>query len=246
MKVFVISLKNSTERRESVRQMLSEDSVDFEFFDAVDLSTSDIYCRYNEKETFRKKGYVLTSAELGCFASHRALWEKCVDLNESIFILEDNFKLNSSVRKSIGLLSDKIKELGVIKLGCIFDYDFYPVLELTECFRVVKYKKGASGTSGYMISPRIAEQYLKCSSSFYQPVDDLMENEWLTNMPLYAVFPSVISRSNTKSTIGKRKNKKNTTLLMRIRSEMYRGFYRIGRFLFNMKFLFKIKFKSLF
>ncbi|WP_271272763.1 glycosyltransferase family 25 protein [Aliamphritea hakodatensis] len=246
MKVFVISLKQSTERREVVRQMLDEDDVSFEFFDAVDLSTSDIYSRYNKEETLKKKGYVLTDPELGCFASHRALWQKCVDLEEPLLILEDNLQLNSSIRNSLSLLGKRVEGLGIIKLGCIFDYDYFSVHRLNEEFEIVKYKKGASGTSGYMISPDVAKHYLDCSSCFYQPVDDLMENEWLTNTPLYSVYPSIISRRVTKSTIGNRKDKKNTTFLMKVRSEAYRGFYRLGRFLFNVKFLLKMKVKSFF
>ncbi len=246
MKIFVISLKQSIERREVVRQMLDEDGVSFEFFDAVDLSASDIYSRYNKKETLKKKGYVLTDAELGCFASHRALWQKCIDLKEPLLILEDNLLLNSSISNSLSLLKCKVEELGIIKLGSMFDYDYYSVLKLNEKFEIIKYKKGTSGTSGYIISPKIAKQYLDCSSCFYQPVDDLMENEWLTSIPLYSVYPSIISRRVTKSTIGNRKDKRNITPLMKIRSEMYRGVYRLGRFMFNVKFVLKIKIRNFF
>ena len=37
------------------------------------------------------------SAEMGCFASHYLLWEKCVELNEPIMILEDDVEFHAPV-----------------------------------------------------------------------------------------------------------------------------------------------------
>ncbi|ELB2826660.1 glycosyltransferase family 25 protein, partial [Vibrio parahaemolyticus] len=76
MKIYVINLKESVERREQVRKVLS--SVDFEFFDAENIKKDPehfIYTLYDEKKTRKYKGYTLTIPELGCWASHISLWK---------------------------------------------------------------------------------------------------------------------------------------------------------------------------
>ncbi|TOK94512.1 glycosyl transferase, partial [Vibrio parahaemolyticus] len=76
-------------------------------------------------------------------------------------------------------------------------------------YKLIANLKGACGTSAYAITPTTAERYLKQIDGFFEPVDDFMDNEWRTNQTIYSYFPPLVSRSNTASTIGKRKVKSN-------------------------------------
>ncbi len=83
IKVFVINLKESIERREQMNNVLT--SVSFEFFDAENIKSNpkhDIYRIYDAAKSLKFKGYQLTLPELGCWASHIALWRHCVMLQE--------------------------------------------------------------------------------------------------------------------------------------------------------------------
>src|SRR5690554_1675220 len=122
MKIFVISLKSSIERRAYVRKALKD--IDFTFFDADNLSEDPdhfIYQLYSPNKTRMLKGYTLTTTELGCFASHISLWKKCVELNETILILEDSIELLNDFRHYLSVIDNLAKELGIIKLYSIFN-----------------------------------------------------------------------------------------------------------------------------
>lgn len=75
MKVFVINLARSTERRTSIEQHLSRLNLDYEIVEAVDgsqLSYSDIM-----RET-RPLNYALSCGEIGCALSHINIYRKMV------------------------------------------------------------------------------------------------------------------------------------------------------------------------
>ncbi|MEZ9323151.1 glycosyltransferase family 25 protein [Vibrio sp. 10N.286.51.E5] len=92
MNIFVISLDDALERRVSIEQQFANIGQDFKFFDAVDgrKDVHPLFSYYNSKKRMRCKGYEMTPGELGCFASHYLLWEKCVELNEPIVVIEDD------------------------------------------------------------------------------------------------------------------------------------------------------------
>ncbi|WP_232060920.1 glycosyltransferase family 25 protein [Vibrio taketomensis] len=120
MKVFVISLKSSIERRNYTSQVLDRQSITFEFFDAEDINRDSehfIFKLYNEKKSKRFKGYALTKPELGCFASHISLWRKCIDLNENILIMEDNFELSGNLKHQIANINQLTSDYGLVKIG---------------------------------------------------------------------------------------------------------------------------------
>ncbi|NQZ33593.1 MAG: glycosyltransferase family 25 protein [Oceanospirillaceae bacterium] len=238
MKTFVISLERSQDRRASVQALLEREKVKFWFFNAIDIKTDDcnIALKYNAIKTLRVKGYRLTNAELGCFASHICLWEKCVELNEPIFILEDNIQLNDSLHRYIEYGEKNIEMLGVLKFGAIFDFKFLAIDKVLANRSLVKYNKGACGTSSYMITPLAAKNYLLKSEFFFEPVDNFMDKEWFTGQPLYTLNPSVISRNSSISTIGSRKDKSKQHFLGKLHAELYRINVRVRQLVFNMKF----------
>ena len=84
MKIFVINMKTSVDRRARIQQELL--GFDYEFFVADNLKEEPnhfIYSLYNPNKTKKYKGYQLTVPELGVFASHISLWRKCIELDDS-------------------------------------------------------------------------------------------------------------------------------------------------------------------
>ena len=242
MKIFVISLKSSIKRREEVAKTFDENGLRYKFFDAINIADDqNILHLYNADETISKKGYLLTKQEIGCFASHRALWEKCVQLNEPILIFEDNVEIHSSFLECFNYAIRNIKELKVLKFGSIFENELQKVDQITDDTMIVKYNKGASGTSCYMISPDAANRYLFLSCSFFQAVDDFMEYEWRTKLPLYTMHPNIVSRNSSSSTIGNRKIKEKSNIVSKLRIEGYRALRKIKQCVFNLKFRYDIK-----
>jgi hypothetical protein len=93
MPVFVISLCDAAERRKRALEQLDAAGIEFRFFDAVtprEVRESGEF-RYIDEEAFLvNTGRHCVPAEIACFASHRRLWQHCVDLDMPIAILEDD------------------------------------------------------------------------------------------------------------------------------------------------------------
>jgi glycosyl transferase family 25 len=243
MKTFVISLKSSVQRRAVVNEMLSNNSINFEFIDAIDISKDEVDHKsiYSPKKTLKAKGYKLIDAEIGCFCSHRKAWKLCVELDEPILIFEDNFELNTKLDPYIQYASDNIDVLGIIKFGAIFNKGFTVIADLSNNSKLVKYTRKPSGASCYVISARVAKKYLRLSNEFYLAVDDFMDMEFFTKTPLFTFYPNVVSRSTTRSTIGLRKIKDQNTLLKKVYIEYQRVKFQLLQLQYNIIFNLKSK-----
>ena len=119
MKIFVISLPDAEARRERSARQLEELGLAFEFFDAMrgDQVMADGYFdRCDEEEWLLNTGHPMSPGEVGCFASHRSMWQKCVDLDEPIMIMEDDFQLLPGFAEAVRQVADNILEFGFIRL----------------------------------------------------------------------------------------------------------------------------------
>ena len=95
MEIFVISLRSARARRTHVIAEMAAAGLRFHFFDAVEAGSEP------------ERHFVATNvplyeinarrpplpSEIACYASHRAVWRRCVELGAPIVVLEDDFRL---------------------------------------------------------------------------------------------------------------------------------------------------------
>ena len=226
MKVYVINLERSVERREIMSEKMAKAGVEFEFFNAVDASIENFIMseRAVPEVTKRRKGYALLPSEVACYASHYLLWEKCVELNEPIVVLEDNIDLVEGVNDVLSELRKFSSKYSYIKLSATLKgRRFTPIERVSEQYRVGIYNRGTSGATGYILSPIAARAFISYSESFVFPCDDLMEKPWLHHIQAYSVYPSLCWRAKIASTIGNnRKDKSDLNLIDKLTIEMFR------------------------
>ena len=105
MKIVVISLKGSERRRANMRKQLSDSGLAFEFFDAVSGHDAlDHVHHYDDGEFIRNCGRSATANEIGCYASHLAVWEQCAQGTEPFLILEDDARLDPGFVHGFGIV----------------------------------------------------------------------------------------------------------------------------------------------
>lgn len=93
MKTFVINLPHRTDRKEQFEQDWNEILKEIEFFPALSSEKiSDFGANPNLEWRDPLLDRPLTEGEIGCFLSHYSLWQKAIELNESIIIMEDDVK----------------------------------------------------------------------------------------------------------------------------------------------------------
>ena len=238
MKIFVISLKRSTDRRARITKTLKNANIEFEFFDAIDASTPNF--KYSErrapKQTKLRFGYPLIESELACFASHFSLWEKCVALNEPILVFEDNCDLSPLFSENQALLEQLVDKYHFIKLISMFKRKYSPIEKINSTSEIIRYHKRTCGTQSYLISPYAAKQFIKNASRFIDAVDNYMEKPWLHGISTYNFKPDLAKRAEIESTIGtSRRVKTKLPIWRKAIIEIFRAREKMGYKIENLK-----------
>lgn len=244
MKIHVISLQTSTARREKIANKLFALGLEFTFFDAVDGSRSDIR-EYDDARRMWEKGHALTRGEQGCFASHRALWEACLNAGEPFLIMEDDIEFSDTLLSVLHSLNAHHSLPEYLRLargiaGSLPGIGVWVELKrLDEGHAIVKYMRGPSGTNAYILTPSAAEKFLLASTSWIWPVDDFMDKEFLHQVNNCGVEPPLAWQGEWDSEIGDRQKPKNRSLISRIRKEYYRAKEKLLNDLYNYMFFIK-------
>ncbi|WP_254659688.1 glycosyltransferase family 25 protein [Salinivibrio sp. SS2] len=229
IQVFVISLQESTERRERIKKQLDQRGIAFQFFDAINSHYHVCVLEQfeNAQKTKRIKGYRLKTPELACFASHRQLWKKCVDNKKPIVILEDNVDLNDFSILDFIKICEQVRNYPYIKLAATRKKKFLKIKKVCANYHLGQYIGNTCGTTAYIVGPIAAQAFLDGSKQFIEPVDDYMEKSWKHSVKTYSISPSLFERAKITSTISSassRKLKENIGLMSWIYIESYRVF----------------------
>lgn len=177
-RVFVISLKESTDRHELLRDTLK--GLEYEIFWGVngkELEIQDLI-KKGSLSTNGSESNTLTSGEIGCALSHLAVYKKIIDLNlKNALILEDDLVLNSDDPENFQSLSKGLHELPddweFLYLGYALNNNrmsysaylrawlFYPILSLHDSkrFNPFNYRRRF---------PRKYSQYLQRAGYHYR------------------------------------------------------------------------------
>ena len=109
MDILVISLPNAKERRDFQQNQLSKLGLEFEFLDATSI--------HDLNEAIYKQHYQdwqrpLKTTEVACYYSHRRAWDRVIQFNKPVLILEDDALLSKCVPALLkDLLSRKDADL---------------------------------------------------------------------------------------------------------------------------------------
>lgn len=111
---------------------------------------------------------------IGCFYSHYALWGKCVELNETIMIFEDDVKL---YREYMPVEFDDVLILSLGKSSFIRDPQKTYLENPQGIPRALPWKNfSMPGASGYAIKPHAARSLVKFWKPYWYPADNAINN----------------------------------------------------------------------
>lgn len=237
MKIFVISLPSSIERRHSVIKQLKDLNLDFEFLDAIDGRYSDhpLLDRYIERKFLIHYGRPARPGELGCYASHYLAWERCKKLNEPILVLEDDFQVTDLFRDAYETSQEIIDRYGYIRLQDTRKSKAVFVRQEDD-FRIVRYTKAPQGALCYALTPFAARQFIEHSQNFVYPVDVFIRHFYIHRVPLYGLTPYSIDGGelSKESVIGKRVKVKKDFLTI-FQRFLFKGYVMLRTGVENIK-----------
>lgn len=248
MKVFIINLERSLDRKEHIQKQIQKlfeknlslkNKLEFIFFKAIDAKNKE-HLEFKDHFPWWGSwvlGRELSDGEKACFASHYKLWQECVKLDEPIIILEDDVEFSDEF---LIMGQEYIDELlkskyEYIRLCYLFDKRLY---FLSEGGYYLSFEKLA-GTQGYVLQVSAAVKFLKYAKNWIYAVDDYMDM-FYKHKVLNIVKKPLLLKHNCKleseiSNLG-RTNKK-----LKIHRKIAREIFRLYRDISRLLYIFYIK-----
>lgn len=200
--VRVISMADAAARRAAFAAAAADTAMAWSFFDARRSPESP--ATYDERLALRQFGRLLKPGEVGCYASHFAVWRQFLDSEaRQLVVFEDDVLVDWPAVEQLCHHDLAGHGIHVLKL-----FATHPLRS-----RVAKYKLlsdhshllrilgHAFGTQAYVLTRRGAEALTSACQQMTMPVDWAMSRYWACGLPSYAVFPFPVFERYGPSTI---------------------------------------------
>ncbi|MBN3575766.1 glycosyltransferase family 25 protein [Vibrio neptunius] len=240
MKIFVISLKRSPERRDYIKKQLDQLDIDFDFFDAVDGRAEpphELFENYNyAKRLWLTSGRMPSKGELGVYGSHYLLWKKSIELGEPIIVFEDDAAILPSFPSSLKVVDEKIERYGFLRLEPKTDKGVLCLKEEGDNFSISFMTNNYGGLRCYAISPGAAKKLVSNSERWCMPVDNYVGSLYLHDMPSYILSPAVVENPQEFATTIQLGEESKATWYRKPTRELYSLYRKIILRIYNRKY----------
>ena len=189
LRIYVISMAGSIARRRSVQRQLQSRNLAFEFLDALEGERGKaLFEHCNEHSFILNTGRQPLPGEIGCFASHKSLWNRSVEENRSMLIMEDDFHAHDNFASALRTATALIDEVGFLRLQFEQEARRTMVMNVGD-FRLERYTKPPQCAMCYALAPWIARRLLERARTFDAPVDVVMKRFWSSAIRCIASLP---------------------------------------------------------
>jgi glycosyl transferase family 25 len=199
MKVAVINLVRSKDRRELIEANLARVGVTFELFAGIDACLGEHrgISRYNEAAARRDLCRPMAAGEIGCFASHYLLWQQCLAAREPFAIMEDDAVVDDEFVLALDAASTLMPAFPLIRLGLTREGEgTAPVLCLPHDFELVSLGLATFGTQCYVLSPVAAKALLEHAAVWSLPVDIYLDRAQIHGIVNYGLRPYFVRHAD--------------------------------------------------
>lgn len=199
-KTFLINLDKSVDRLERSTALLDEHNVNFERVSAVygaDLSEQELSAVYDYQlpNAYYKK---LNVGEIGCYLSHRKVWQKIVDEQlDFAVILEDDFNIVGDFNQMLSTVSCLGVTWHYLKLAGHNRARKALYQAAVDNFELIVYDKVPARTCAQVVSLAGAKQLLKTSAPFKRPIDIDLQYWWEKDVRVLGLLPYVVEPNDT-------------------------------------------------
>ncbi len=236
MKIVVINLVRSTDRRERIEANLARLGLGFEFFDGIDAGRGEHrgISRYTEAAALRNYHRPLSGGEIGCFASHYLLWQRCIEARKPLVIMEDDAVLDEGFVRTLETASELISTFPLVRLGLSWEAaGSEVVLPLPHGFELVSLAPGTYGTQCYILSEVAATALVDHAAVWSLPVDIYFDRPQIHGLASYGLRPYFVRQADPSvhpSVIGdERYGLRPQDPAVKIRSEVEKFLAERGR-----------------
>ena len=199
----VVSMVDAVERRRAFAARAGVAPVEWSFFDAKTGLVEGL--RHDAAAVERNKGRQLTRGEIGCYASHFAIWREMIERGtRQCIVLEDDTIVDWAFVARLAatdLAAEGIRYLRLYAKAPTFSRvvrrDF-----LHHSRAIIELVGHPYGTQGYMITLAGARALAQACATITRPIDDQMDRSWDHGVRNLALFPAPLIEEFVESGIG--------------------------------------------
>jgi len=190
--LYVVNLPGSADRRDSMRRQAAALGIELQFFEAVNgREPHPLFSHVEKNKRLASKGRPFKPGEIGCWASHYLLWQRCVESGQPIIVLEDDITLLPSFAQLLQALPELPEQVSYFRLHA-GDRPSTPWYRFGD-FVLHRYWRSPLCTLGYYLAPAAAAQLLRHAEHWVLPVDDYMDLAWLHGVECLGLKPGVVN-----------------------------------------------------
>lgn len=199
MKIAVINLARSKDRRELIEGNLARLGIAFDVFEGIDGCRGELagISQYDEAVALRDFKRPLAAGEIGCFASHYLLWQRCIEAREPLVIMEDDVLVDDGFDRALETVSDLISTFPLIRLGLSAEAaGTTQILSLPHGFELVSLAPGTYGTQCYILSDIAAKALVEHATFWSMPVDIYFDRPEIHGIGSYGLSPYFVRHAD--------------------------------------------------
>jgi glycosyl transferase, family 25 len=192
VRICVINLARSVERRASIERQLRGLAMPFSLYEAVDGSNLDVgrIPDYNRQRRLRSWGTDLTHGEIGAYLSHYNVMEAASRATEShTLVLEDDIALPSDVAEILSFIDGLDESYELIRLHGGRVPRNLKWQQITAGRRLVRLLGVASAASAYVVSRVGAAKFVAHGKPILRQIDVELDRYWDHGLRMFAVLP---------------------------------------------------------
>jgi glycosyl transferase family 25 len=189
-------LPTAQARRASCRAAMDRLGLEFEFFDAIrgsDLSQEEIARVYDPDKNARLFKRSLSRAEIGCYLSHHALWDRVGRSRDAgAIVLEDDFDADDALPALLREICRMDLSSCLVKLHSERKVKGAPLAILGGGYKLLAPRRVPGFAVGYVVERRAAAALADKCLPFGRPVDIDLKHWWDFGVSVLIVQPSVL------------------------------------------------------
>lgn len=201
-------------RRQQFAAGASAAGVDWSFFSALRAPQAPLV--YDEALALRRFGRPLKPGEIGCYASHYAVWQAFLGSDATqLIVFEDDVMVDWQAIQALARQDLSAHHIDVLKL-----FATHPIHAkvakyklLSDHSHLLRLSGYTYGTQGYVLSRRGAQALVDHCGRMFMPVDWAMSRYWAYGLPNYATFPFPLLERHGPSTIEHAQSLQGATTL---------------------------------
>lgn len=161
------------------------------FFQAVNgREPNALFAHVNPEKRMAYKGRPFKPGEIGCWASHYLLWQRCLESGKPMIVLEDDVVIDPGLQGLVRSLPQLPEGIDYFRLHASDD----PSREWATFagLSIHRYWRSPMGSFGYYLAPAAAGRFLRHAQEWILPVDNYMDLAWLHGVECLGLKPGLI------------------------------------------------------